>query len=189
MAIRNTKLGGTDFTEEGLKPSDFNDTNDAIIDNAEEDDGFIIVDSDILQIVNDADNETDKRSYTLNKDVDGLLFSTELTNISSGRGDMRFYKNNVQIVSTNIFVISGGFNDGSDSGRLLYDHSANSISSELNQLQEGVSIQIYINESFNATDVLKLTMETNSSNTFTSKNRVLQGVKNKTTDTTWVSIA
>jgi len=30
MAIRNTKLGGTDFTEEGLKPTDFNDTNNAM---------------------------------------------------------------------------------------------------------------------------------------------------------------
>lgn len=32
MAIRNAKLGGTDFVEEGLKPSEFNATNDAIID-------------------------------------------------------------------------------------------------------------------------------------------------------------
>lgn len=32
MAIRNDKYGGSDFTEEGLKPSDFNDTIDATYD-------------------------------------------------------------------------------------------------------------------------------------------------------------
>ena len=32
MANRNTKIGGPDYTEEGLKPSDQNDTNADIID-------------------------------------------------------------------------------------------------------------------------------------------------------------
>jgi len=31
MANRNTKLGGTNWTEEGLKPTDINDTNDTIV--------------------------------------------------------------------------------------------------------------------------------------------------------------
>ena len=181
MAVRNTLLGGSDWTTEVLASADLNDTFDETIFH----DAFTLIDDTSLS--HTGTTETLKRTYTINKAVDGLIWTTSLRHDTAGaQGEITLYKNGTQIAVGNIFPISSSYDAASIQCR--WSFTTNYITMVGNSGTIRLSISLYINESFSATDTFEIKMRTNNAaSTVVSEKRLLQGVKNKTTDTTWVS--
>jgi hypothetical protein len=188
MAVRNALLGGTDFTEEGLRPTtDLNPTLNAIIEDSRNKDGFIYFDN--VTLTHNTTSETSKRIYTFNKSVQGLIFcATFDKDGSTSAGRLSLYKNGVKISATKIYTQSSDISDSS--GTVYYNVSGNYIITTTDSLIDEMGMSIIINESFVSTDTFELKMQLSTgSDTFTVKKIVVEGVNNVSSDTTWVSVS
>lgn len=177
---------------EVLKAVDLNDTFNAVetlvaseATSRADEDGFIYIDDTTLTTTNST--ATTVRTYTINKAVDALIFSTVLRLSTTGNGQMQFFKNSTQILITDIIPLSASY-DAANIG-VWVDASENGITTSNNS---GSNIKIpacnLLNVSFAVGDTLVLKMKT-SAGTLTSEKRTLRGIKNKSTDTTWVSVS
>jgi hypothetical protein len=183
MANKNTLLGGTDWTEEGLKPDDLNDTFDATINNYRNRIAFNHI--DISSISQGNTTPTVKKTYTFAKAVDCVVVYTSIEINSSYSGFMTFSKNGgSKLTATTISALSG-FSQTSGARLHVVDGTIEVVG--LTTQYSGVGV--LINVAFGIGDTLEIMLHTsNALGVVESDYRIVQGINNKTTDTTWVTV-
>ena len=183
MANKNTLLGGTDWTEEGLKPDDLNDTFDATINDYRNRIAFNHV--DISTISQGNTTPTVKKTYTFAKAVDCVIIYTSLEINSSYTGYMTFSKNGgSKLTATTVVPISG--KPDTSGARLEVNDGTIEV---LGFTTQKGGIGVFINVDFGIGDTLEIMLHTSdASGTTASDYRIVQGINNKTTDTTWVTV-
>jgi len=182
MVIRLNETGNP-FTNEAPTKEDVNDTNDAIIDK----DGFTLIDNVSVSHTGDT-NFTIKKTYTFNKAVDGVKLKFKLYNSSSSQATyMTFYLDTTQILTADLHPLNEVYSSGTNLFSQL-DGPSNqwfTLAGSSTSLGNGY---IYINKSFAIGEALVLKIKTNSAGTTVFLDEVIvEGIKNKSTDTTWVT--
>ncbi len=147
-----------------------------------DEDGFTYFDE--TDITNTGTTETLKRTYTFNKSVDFVKLSAHLIT-SADSGMLKLYKNDVLLTTySNIELLP------SPVGFTLSTLGSGGEITTTNTTTTSTSVFVcLIKVSFSINDTLKIKLDNTGNNTTTSSWRLIEGYKNKSTDTTWVSVS
>ncbi len=139
----------------------------------EDRDGFVLVDTTDIDLTSTGD----KRTYTFNKAVNGLFISLAGA-VGTGSAQVQIKKNGTPITTGFSYIRTDG-------GSGAWNWSDSSQFFSLGNAQANTAV--FVNESISPTDTITLSVS-NAAVTGTIEHILVQGINNKTTDTTWVSI-